>query len=179
MSSITYTINLGSKSQNQMNDWRVSPSISQNSGSYSVFDTIVDFEPFSVVEIPVLKENDLRKETDVESKISESYPERIVLPTAEGIHLIEVSKIIRLEADKNYTMVHIEGQSPILISKTLKDVEKQLDPEIFFRIHQSHTVDIKKIDIYHRGRGGSVTLRNGDLLPVSKNKKEALLEVLL
>ncbi len=162
-----------------MNDWRVSPTMSQGVGSYSGFETVVGFNPFNVVEIPVITEHDQSNESYSKPDSPKSYPERIVLPTAEGIHLIEIQKIIRLEADKNYTMVYIEGQNPILISKTLKDVEKQLDPKVFFRIHQSHTVDIKKIDIYHRGRGGSVTLSNGDLLPVSKNKKEALLEVLL
>lgn len=106
------------------------------------------------------------------------YSERIALPTSEGVHLVNTSDINRLEADNNYTTVFLNSSQSILVSKTLKDVEKALDPGIFFRIHQSHTINLNKVKLYQRGRGGSVTLIDGALLPVSKNRKEDLLNKL-
>lgn len=105
-------------------------------------------------------------------------PRKIALNTSVGMHFVEMKHIIHLEADKNYTTVHIEKQAPLIISKTLKEVEKTLDESYFFRIHQSHTINIDKIEIYHKGRGGSVTMSSGDILPVSKEKKDAFLEKL-
>lgn len=109
---------------------------------------------------------------------SKKYVDKIALPTSEGVHLVEVDKIVRLEADKNYTTVFLLDAAKIMVSKTLKEVESSLDPERFFRIHQSHTIDLQKISMYQRGTGGSVTLQNGDVLPVSKYRKNELLKLL-
>lgn len=108
---------------------------------------------------------------------TKSYSDRIAFPTIEGIHIVDVEDIIRLEADNNYTTIHLNG-SKILVSKTLKEVESLLNPEQYFRIHQSHTINIKMIKFYQRGRGGNVTLEEGTILPVSKGRKEALLKLL-
>ena len=105
-------------------------------------------------------------------------PEKIALSTSEGLHIVKQSGIIHLEAERNYTTVHQEGRGPLIISKTLKDVEKLLNPQHFVRIHQSHTINLSKVEIYHKGRGGSVTMSNGDTLPVSKDKKESFLSIL-
>ena len=107
-----------------------------------------------------------------------NYAIRISLPTREGIHLVNTDKIIRLEAFKNYTSVYAEGKSTIVVSKTIKDMEKLLDPTTFIRVHQSHVVNWQKISTYQRGQGGSLTLEDGTVIPVSKNKKHLVLEKL-
>ncbi len=103
------------------------------------------------------------------------YPAKIALPTAEGVHLINVKDIVRLAAHNNYTFVHLIDRSSVLVSKTLKEVEKALSPDTFIRIHQSHTVCIDKIKIYRRGRGGQVTLTDDTSLPVSNKNKVMLM----
>lgn len=105
-----------------------------------------------------------------------AYPTRISLPTREGIHLVDVDKIIRLEAFKNYTSVYAEGKSTIVVSKTIKDMERLLNPDLFMRVHQSHVVNWKKISTYQRGQGGSLILEDGSIIPVSKNKKHLVLD---
>jgi len=105
-----------------------------------------------------------------------NYSERIALPTIEGIHMVNAIDITRLEADNNYTTVYFEAQNSILVSKTLKDVEKILDPVHFLRIHQSHNINLRMIKMYQRGRGGSITMIDGTVLPVSKNRKDDLLK---
>ena len=107
-----------------------------------------------------------------------NYSNRIALPTLEGVHLVNTSDINRLEADNNYTTVFLDSSHSVLVSKTLKEVEKVLDPDTFFRIHQSHTINLTKVKLYQRGRGGNVTLIDGSLLPVSKNRKDDLLKKL-
>lgn len=106
-----------------------------------------------------------------------SYSSRVALPSTEGIHILDVATIIRLEADKNYTTVYTKTEK-IIVCKSLIEVEKSLNPKQFFRIHQSHSINVEKISMYHRGRGGSISLTNGDKLPVSKYKKEALLALI-
>ncbi|MEO0469214.1 MAG: LytTR family DNA-binding domain-containing protein [Bacteroidota bacterium] len=109
---------------------------------------------------------------------SSQYPDRIALSTLEGIHLVNVAEIVRLEADKNYTTFMFDERAPIVISKSIKEAEQLLSPQQFFRVHQSHTVCLAKIARYQRGTGGSLTMTNADEVPVSRYKKEALLEKL-
>lgn len=109
---------------------------------------------------------------------TQKYADRIALPTIEGVHLINTTDIYRLEADNNYTTLYLNSAPSLLVSKTLKEVEKILNPSTFFRIHQSHTINLKMVKLYQRGRGGNVTLEDGTVLPVSKNRKEELLRIL-
>jgi len=100
---------------------------------------------------------------------------KVAFPTQECIYMVEINSIIRLESDNNYTTVILENEPPILVSKTLKDVEKLLPQHRFMRIHQKHTVDLEKINQYKRGKGGSVLLSNDETIPVSRAKKDELI----
>ena len=63
----------------------------------------------------------------------------------------------------------------MLISRTLGDVEELLSPEMFQRIHHSTVVNVNFISQFLRTDGGSVVLKNGERLSVSKAKKEMLM----
>ncbi|WP_291723840.1 LytR/AlgR family response regulator transcription factor [Bernardetia sp.] len=105
--------------------------------------------------------------------------EKIPLPTAEGVHIVAQKDIIRLEADKNYTHIFCKDGKQVLVSKTIKDLESSLNPSLFIRIHQSHIINLDCVSLYKKGKsGGSITLEDNTLLPVSKSKKEDLMEKL-
>ncbi len=105
--------------------------------------------------------------------------EKISLPTSEGIHIVPLHTIIRLEADKNYTHIFCKENKKILISKTIKELEINLNPSLFVRIHQSHIVNLDCIMMYKKGKnGGSIILEDDTLLPVSKARKEDLIKKL-
>lgn len=107
-----------------------------------------------------------------------SFASRIALPTLEGVNMVNVNDIIRLQADSNYTLVYFTNQPHIMVSKTLKEVEKVLDENTFVRIHKSHTVNISRVKMYKRGSGGSLVMTDQSILPVSKTRKNALLNKL-
>jgi two-component system, LytTR family, response regulator len=65
-----------------------------------------------------------------------------------------------------------------LISKTLRDVQEMLLPYHFFRPHNSHLVNLNFIREYIRTDGGYLVMHNEMKIPVSKNKKEELLNLL-
>ena len=111
----------------------------------------------------------LLKSTQVSAKV-------IALSTAESLQFVAIEKIIRLEANDNYTHFYIEGiKNKIIVSKTLKHFEDELDKKIFCRIHQSHIISLNYLDKYVKGRGGYVTLKDGTNLDVSIRKKEDFL----
>lgn len=103
---------------------------------------------------------------------------RIALSTADGIHLVEVSDIIRCESEDNYTKFYIKNSKPILISKTLKEYEELLGEHGFERIHQSHLINISCLKSYIKKDGGYVIMADNSKLPISQRKKERLQELL-
>ncbi len=104
-------------------------------------------------------------------------PRRIVLPTQEGYQFLELADIVRCSADSNYTYFHLKNAQPVLVSKTLKHVEELLGDRDFFRIHQSHLINLQHLHKYLRGKGGGqVEMADGALLDVSVRRKTALLD---
>lgn len=103
---------------------------------------------------------------------------RIALSTADGIHLFEISDIIRCESEDNYTKFYIKNNKPILISKTLKEYEELLSEHGFERIHQSHLINLAYLKSYIKKDGGYVVMADNSNLPISQRKKERLQELL-
>ncbi len=103
---------------------------------------------------------------------------RIALSTSDGIHLFNISDIIRCESEDNYTKFYIKNQKTVMISKTLKEYEELLTPHGFERIHQSHLINLKYLKSYIKGDGGYVIMEGEIQLPISQRKKERLQEIL-
>lgn len=103
---------------------------------------------------------------------------RIALSTSDGIHLFDISKIIRCESADNYTKFFMKDGKTILISKTLKEYEELLSEHGFERIHQSHLINLAYLKSYIKKDGGYLIMSDNSHLPISQRKKEHLQEVL-
>jgi two-component system LytT family response regulator len=96
---------------------------------------------------------------------------RIVLPTTNGFTVVNPEDIIRCESDRNYTFIFLADGRRILVSRTIKEYEEMLEPFNFFRIHQSHLINLAFLKNYIRGRGGYVELSDGTHIDVSARRK--------
>lgn len=105
-------------------------------------------------------------------------PKKIVIPTSEGMHVIRLSDIIRLESSSNYTTFFINGEKNLLASKTLKEFDSMLEGYSFFRIHKSHLVNVNYLKKYVQTDGGYLILEDGSRIPVANRKKEPLMSLL-
>lgn len=103
---------------------------------------------------------------------------RIALSTNDGIHLFEVSDIIRCEAKINYTQFYIKNHKPVLISRTLKEYEELLTEHGFERIHQSHLINLSYLKSYIKTDGGYVIMSDNSTIPIAQSKKEKLQELI-
>ncbi|MGF7140734.1 LytR/AlgR family response regulator transcription factor [Roseimarinus sediminis] len=108
----------------------------------------------------------------------ENLNKRIALPTAQQIDFKEVNTIIRCEGEVNYTLFHFTNGSNLLISKTLVEYEEILQPYGFIRIHKTHLVNLKHVVSFHKADGCFLTLTDGTSVPVSRRRKEIVLEKL-
>jgi two-component system LytT family response regulator len=126
-------------------------------------------------------ENDHHDETLIEirtlmSKLERGQNRSFAIPTLEGLEFIEANQIIRCVSDSNYTHIHLENSKSLLIAKTLKDVELILDDKQFYRIHNSHIINLNYLKKYLKGKDGSVVLKDGTTIPISRSRKGGFLK---
>lgn len=107
----------------------------------------------------------------------ESYREKkvrkIVIPNSAGFQISEISDILYLQSDGNYSVFHFVGQEPKLVSsKTLKEYEGILNLEGFFRIHQSYLINLTHVRKYNRTYNEAI-MTDGTALPVARQKRSS------
>ena len=99
---------------------------------------------------------------------------KIVLKTAESIHIVNVPQIIRCEADINYTVFYLSEKQKLLVSKSLKEYDELLSDAGFFRPHQSHLVNLEHVVRYDKNDGGYLVMDDNSEVPVAVRKKDEL-----
>lgn len=103
---------------------------------------------------------------------------KIILNTSNQMYVIRLNQIIRLESDENYTIVHIEPDKKIMVSRTMKEFEELLALSGFCRTHNSHIINMDMVDYYDKGGSGQVVLFNGDKVPLSSRRKDFFMKTL-
>jgi two-component system, LytTR family, response regulator len=118
---------------------------------------------------------DILKKSLSDNKTQE---DKIAISTSEGIEFIPIKNIIHIESKSNYSKLYLTENKSIVVSKILKDFEEMLLPYNFYRIHNSHLINLNYIQKYVRGQGGHVMLQDGTLIDISRRKKEEFLKMI-
>jgi two-component system, LytTR family, response regulator len=107
-----------------------------------------------------------------------SQEDHIAIPTNDGLEFIQIKQIIRIESSSNYSKLILQNGQQLLVTRQLKDFEELLQDYRFYRVHHSHLVNLNFIAKYIRGDGGQISMRNGDMIDVSRRKKEVFLKLI-
>jgi two-component system LytT family response regulator len=107
-----------------------------------------------------------------------SQEDHIAIPTNDGLEFIQIKQIIRIESSSNYSKLVLQNGQQLLVTRQLKDFEELLQDYRFYRVHHSHLVNLNFIAKYIRGDGGQISMRNGDMVDVSRRKKEVFLKLI-
>ncbi len=102
---------------------------------------------------------------------------KIVLKTSDSVHIVNLKDIIRCESEKNYTHFFIVDEDKITVSKTLKEYNELLIDYKFFRVHQSHLINLAHVKRYDKQKGGFLIMDDNSSVPVSFRKKEDLMKL--
>ncbi|MEO6228804.1 MAG: LytTR family DNA-binding domain-containing protein [Ferruginibacter sp.] len=101
---------------------------------------------------------------------------KIAIAELNGVTFIYMDTIVRMEAQKNYTVVYVNGGTKIMATKNLGSFEEFLPEKQFCRIHHSHIVNLAFIKKYNNGRGGHIEMEDGTEIEVSVRKRDSFLE---
>jgi two-component system, LytTR family, response regulator len=145
---------------------------------------IIPQELVDAVEKLEQKRMEVRKSRNIEiflenMRTKDESTQKIVLSTADKIHVIQVDDIIRCESDNYYTQFYFTDGKRLLVSKTLKENEELLSQHNFIRPHKSHLVNVKYIKSFLRQEGGYIMMTDGSKIPVSRRKREKIMDILM
>ncbi|OXA83177.1 LytR/AlgR family response regulator transcription factor [Flavobacterium hercynium] len=153
-----------------------------NAFKYSAIDYLlkpIDSEELktAIQRISLLQERVLEKQQINELQVNLSRtPERIILPTQEASYVVKLEQIVRCETSGSYTTFYLNDGRKIMVSKPLKNYEDLLEPPQFFRVHQSHLININCIVSY--SREGMVHMNDKSMVPISRGKKESFFKLM-
>jgi len=112
----------------------------------------------------------------LQDNIQASRNKTIALRTSEKIYLLDVNNIVRCEADRSYTCFFVNEQKKHIVSQPMKEFVDLLSEYGFIRIHKSHLINMSYIESFDKTDGGYVILKDKTEIPVSRRKKNELLE---
>jgi two-component system, LytTR family, response regulator len=100
---------------------------------------------------------------------------KIALPTNDGLEFIKITDILRIESSSCYSKVFFVNGKMLLVTRLLKDFEEILAPYRFFRVHNSHLINLQYIQKFVRADGGQIIMENGDIISISRRRKDEFL----
>ena len=115
---------------------------------------------------------------DLNSAKQNNNNRKLVLKTQETIHIVEICDIIRCESDGCYTTFYTVDNRKIMISKTIKEYDELLTELVFFRVHQSHIINMSYIECFEKKDGGFVIMKDKSSIPVSSRKRDVFLKMI-
>ncbi|RZK01364.1 MAG: LytTR family transcriptional regulator [Flavobacterium sp.] len=86
------------------------------------------------------------------------------------------AEVLFLKADVNYTEVFFQDGERLIVSKTLKELEKSFINHNFFRTHKSYMVNLKYVTGYQIHEGLLVKVQDEHHVSLSRRRKEVFLD---
>jgi two-component system LytT family response regulator len=99
--------------------------------------------------------------------------QRLVIKSAGEVAFVSVTEIDWIEAADYYAALHV-GAKTHLLRRSISELEQDLDPEVFCRIHRSTIVNLKSVQGLKLGEDGEyrVLVRNGSELRLSRGYRK-------
>lgn len=105
--------------------------------------------------------------------------DRIFLKDGEKCWFVRMKDVRLLESEGNYVRVRFGDQKPLVL-RSLNNLEKRLDPHMFFRANRKQMVNlgfVDKIEPWFSG-GLNVTLSSGETIEVSRRQTLRFKEIM-
>jgi two-component system, LytTR family, response regulator len=110
-----------------------------------------------------------------QSKTESPALDRLMIKSAGRAIFLRTSEIDWIEAADYYACLHVGARSHLL-RRSMADLERELDPRIFCRVHRSAIVNIARVRELRLDANGEyeVVLQNGMELRMSRSYREQL-----
>lgn len=107
----------------------------------------------------------------------EEIHRRIAVHDKGKVRFIKLNEIVWLEADANYTILHLAGGEKYSTSKSLKEYEELFEnTPLFLRVNKSAIVSVNFVKAYSKKDPFTLTLLNDVELEISRRKRQEVSE---
>lgn len=101
--------------------------------------------------------------------------DKIAVSSLSGIVFIRLDDILYAEASSNYSILVLNNNEKVIVSKTLKDVQEILEEHNFFRIHRQFIINLNKVKHFNKIEC-ILTMENDKQLQVARIQRDKLIE---
>jgi two-component system LytT family response regulator len=100
---------------------------------------------------------------------------QVFVRDGERCWIVRISDIFLLESEGNYTRLFFAAERP-LIRRSLNSIERQLDPQSFFRANRRQILNLNWVESTHVGIDGGLWIRltRGCEIELSRRRSEEL-----
>ena len=95
--------------------------------------------------------------------------ERFTIRTRNRIYFVDADDVQWIESEGDYVALH-DGEDTHLVRKTMKELEQQLDPSRFLRVHRSYIVNADYIEELRPLDHGTYQLRMASGTPLKTSR---------
>ena len=108
----------------------------------------------------------------LESRAAAAPRTKFLIPARDKTVVVDAQQIDWIEAADYYVSLHA-GSASHLLRQTMDEIEKQLDPQQFFRVHRSAIVNIDRVrEIHPLFRGDcALVLADGRRVKLSRSRR--------
>ena len=100
---------------------------------------------------------------------------KIQLSVSGKLIFVLPNDILYCKAEGNYTSVYLKNNTKHLLSKKIKDLILSFPEKDFFRVHKSYYINLNAVKELVKNEGLYLILENGENIPVSRIKKDELI----
>lgn len=104
---------------------------------------------------------------------------KIVIPLMSGFEVVSPESVFYIEADDNFSIIHLKDRKPLMACRKLKFYEENLSDAGFYRVHRSSLINLRHVQKYTKGKAAFVTLTNGKEIAISQSRKTGFVEKFL
>ena len=124
----------------------------------------------------VVNNNTKNMTTDKINFAQVSISKKIVVQLEDGIHIVPLDQVIRIESNHNYVFIHLQDGKSIFLLISLKEIEEALINHHFVRTHNSHIINLNYLFKIKKESSHYALLSNKTRVPISRRRMSFLIE---
>jgi two-component system LytT family response regulator len=103
---------------------------------------------------------------------------KIALSSQEGMVFLRLDQLIRIESEGSYSTFYLLNQERHVVSRPMKEFEELLPKDLFFKLHQSHLINLAFVKKILREEGGYALMEEGCKVPIARRRKDEFLDAM-
>ena len=104
-------------------------------------------------------------------------PPLLLVSSQDKIEFVRIHDIVRCEGQGSYSTIHLKDGQKITTSKVLKEYDLLLRDYLFYRVHQSHLVNLREVQHFVKAHS-SIVMRDGKKIHVARRRKDGLIRTI-